>query len=87
MSKDIILGLSMVNPLEHADISPYKTTAPENEPSIYVIEMATWRAKHLGDRLMVFTRLISEKEHQRRERAYAEDPDQYMKNHLESLGS
>ena len=82
---EIIRGISMFNPSEHADIGRYKTTVLDNEPAVYVIEISTGRAKHLGGKLIVFTRLISEKEHQRRERAYIKDPEQYLKEQLGSL--
>jgi hypothetical protein len=86
MSKEIINGISMFNPNIHIDISHYKTTTANDEPAIYIVEMPTGVAHHLGNKLMVFTRLISEKEHQAREQAYKLDSDEYFKDHIKSLG-
>jgi RNA binding exosome subunit len=85
-AEDIIRGITLVNPNEHAVIQTYQSRIPEAIPSVLVVEMETIRARHLGNKLMVFAGKIAEEEYKWRVLHHSRDPEGYRRKHIESLG-
>lgn len=81
---EIIRGISEIDSTEQVVVADYR---PRSEPGegIHVVEMATARATHLDNKLIVFGRWITEAEHEDRQTAYQADAGQYKTDHLRSL--
>jgi hypothetical protein len=84
--KNVVNGLTLVDSSDHYALANYGPHIQEAEPFVHVVEMATGRARHLGNKLIVFGRLISVEEHNGRIKSFIEDPIKFQKGHLRSLG-